>query len=133
MTEFSKYFMQGLKSTLRLKNKTNLSYKGPWVSVLPNTVIDTFFVGDFMAAEYTIVIDAGNIDKEIIKCLVIAGPDQANLTVFGRTSLSQDIVELSASVNTSNFSLIANPINPIDIKLSFSANYYYTINELTRT
>ena len=125
--------MQGLKSTLRLKNKTNLSYKGPWVSVLPNTVIDTIFVGDFMAAEYTIVIDAGNIDKEIIKCLVIAGPDQANLTVFGRTSLSQDIVELSASVNTSNFSLIANPINPIDIKLSFSANYYYTINELTRT
>jgi hypothetical protein len=129
----SEFFLNGLKSTLRFNNGKNLSYKGPWVQVLPDTVIDEFYVGDFMAAEYTICVDAGNIDKEIIKCLVVAGPDQASLTVYGRTSINSDLVTLSATVNTSRVSLIASPVGSEIKKLIFSANYYYTINELTST
>jgi len=128
---FAQYFLNGLKGTLRFNNGKNLSYKGPWISVLPNTLIDEFFVGDFMAAEYTITVDAGNIDKEIIKCLVVAGPDEAKITVYGRTSLNSSLITLSSTVTSSRVSLLASPIGAENKKLIFSANYYYTINELT--
>jgi hypothetical protein len=129
----AQYFLNGLKGTLRLNNGKNLSYKGPWVSVLPDTVIDEFYVGDFMAAEYTICVDAGNTDKEIIKCLVCAGPDQASVTIYGRTAINSDLITLTATVNTSKVVLLASPIGALNKKLIFSANYYYTINELQRT
>lgn len=124
------FFLQGLKNTLRFNNGRNLSYKGPWVQVLSNTVLDEFFVGDFMAAEYTICVDAGNVDKEIIKCLVCAGPEEAALTIYARTSINTELITLSASVNASKVTLIANPVGAGIKKLIFSANYYYTINEL---
>jgi hypothetical protein len=127
------FFLQGLKNTLRLNNGKNFSYKGPWVQVLPNTVVDEFYVGDFMAAEYTICVDAGNTDKEIIKCLVCAGPDDASVTVYGRTSINADLITLNATVNTSKVTLLASPIGAENKKLIFSATYYYTINELTST
>lgn len=130
---FTSFFLQGLKNTLRFNNGRNLSYKGPWVQILPDTVVDEFYVGDFMAAEYTICIDAGNVDKEIIKCLVCAGPEQASLTIYGRTSVNSELVTLTAEVNTSKVVLKADPILPGTIKLIFSANYYYAINELTST
>jgi hypothetical protein len=129
----AQYFLTGLKSTLRFNNGKNLSYKGPWVQVLPGTVIDEFYVGDFMAAEYTICVDAGNIDKEVVKCLVVAGLENAAITVYARTSITDDLITLSASVNASKVSLIASPIGDENKKLIFSANYYYTINELTST
>jgi hypothetical protein len=128
---FASYFLNGLKSTLRFNNGKNLSYKGPWVQVVPNTVVDEFYVGDFMAAEYTICVDAGNIEKEIIKCLVVAGLENAAITVYGRTSITDDLITLTASVNASKVSLFASPIGNENKKLIFSANYYYTINDLT--
>ena len=130
---FASFFLQGLKNTLRFNNGKNLSYKGPWVQVLNNTVVDEFYVGDFMAAEYTICVDAGNVDKEIIKCMVCAGPDQASLSVYARTSINSDLITLSATVDTSRVRLIASPIGSDNKKMIFSANYYYTINELTST
>jgi hypothetical protein len=145
MLNFARFFLQGLKNTLRLQNGVNFSYKGPWVAVTENTVIDEWYVGDFMAAEYTIVVDVGNIRKEVIKCLVIAGPERANLTIYGRTNLNENLIDLSATVNASKLSLIANPASSPDgstydnstlllgSKLIFSANYYHTINELVQT
>jgi hypothetical protein len=130
---FASFFLSGLKSTLRFNNGKNLSYKGPWVRVLPDTVIDEFYVGDFLAAEYTICVDAGNVDKEVIKAMVVAGPEQAKITIYARTSINEDLITLSASVDTSRVRLIASPIGLDNKKLIFSANYYYTINELTST
>lgn len=136
MLKFASYFLQGLKSTLRLKNGVNFSYKGPWVIVYPNTIIDEWYVGDFCAAEYTIVVDLENQDKEIIKCLVVAGPETATITPYGRTNLGRNLVELSVNVTASKVSIIADPAVFDDStagfgsKLIFSAQYYYTINEL---
>jgi hypothetical protein len=130
--EFTRYFLRGLKGTLRFNNGVNLSYKGPWVQLEPSTTVDEFYVGDFMSAEYTICVDGGNLEKEIIKCLVVAGPSNASVTIYGRTSLTTDLVNLTASVNSSKVSLIANPATPGTKKLIFSANYYHTINELER-
>jgi hypothetical protein len=136
MMNFASYFYRGVKNTLRLKNGFNLSYKGPWVPVYSNTVIDEWYVGDFMAAEYTVVVDYGNNDKEIIKCLVVAGPETANVVTYGRTNLGRNLIEISATVTASKVSLVANPAVDqgstiaIGSKLIFSANYYYTLNEL---
>jgi hypothetical protein len=100
MIDFAKYFSAGLKSTLRLLNGTNFSYKGPWVLVYPDTVVDSWYVGDFSSAEYTLSVDLDTNDKEIVKCIVVAGPSVAS----------------TPGVNGS--------------KLIFSATYYHTINPL---
>ena len=128
---FTQYFLNGLKGTLRFNNGKNLSYKGPWVQITEDTILDEFYVGDFMAAEYTICVDAGNIDKEVLKCLVVAGPSNANLTIYARTGLSADLINLSATIDSSRLRLTASPIGSGIKKVIFSANYYYTINDLS--
>lgn len=137
MISFASYFAQGLRSTLRILNGTNFSYKGPWVQVYPSTTIDQWYVGEFMSAEYTISVDYNTFKKEIIKCLVVAAPGTAQITVYGRSNLGDNLVDLSATVDNSKVTLIANPATSIDgstvylgSKLIFSANYYYTQNEL---
>ena len=145
MINFTKYFFQGVKNTLRVQNGVQFAYKGPWQTVTPNTIIDEWYVGDFMAAEYTIVVDVGNTRKEIIKCLVVAGPENANLTIYGRTNLSENLVDITATVNASKMQLVANPASSPDgstydnstlllgSKMIFSATYYHTINDLAIT
>ncbi len=143
MLNFSRFFFQGVKGTLRVQNGVNLAYKGPWIAVTSNTVVDQWFVGDFCAAEYTIVVDVGNSRKEIIKCLVVAGPENASLTIYGRTNLAESLIDLTATVNASRCTIVANPASSPDgstydnsslldgSKLIFSATYYHTINDLT--
>ena len=136
MINFASFFLKGLKNTLRVKDGVNFSYKGPWALVYPNTVIDEWHVGTFMAAEYNIVADLGNNDKEIVKCLVVAGPNTANVVTYGRTNLGRNLIEVSADVNASKVRLIVDPAVFDDStvgfgsKVIFSATYYYTINEL---
>lgn len=142
MLNFAKFFFRGLKNTLRIQNGVNFSYKGPWVAVFPNTVLDEWYVGDFMAAEYTVVVDVGNFRKEVIKAIVVAGPETASVTVIGRTNLGENLIELSATVNESKVQLIMNPANSpedstydnstllLGAKALFSATYYHTINDL---
>lgn len=124
------YFMTGLKNTLRLKNNKNFSYFNSWQQIYSNTLLDEFYVSDFLAAEYTIVVDAGNSSREIIKCLVVAGVNSANLTIFGRTNLGTNLINLNATVNASKVSLIASPAIGSGHKCYISANYYQTINQL---
>jgi hypothetical protein len=133
MINFSSFFSQGLKNTLRVKNGSNMSYKGPWVLIYPDTVVDRWYVGDFQSAEYTFAVDLGNTDREIIKCLLVAGPDNATVTVFGRSNLTRDLVDFQATVNASYVSLIASPSSTAvnGSKLIYSATYYYAVNSLT--
>ena len=144
MLNFAKFFFRGIKNTLRVQNGVNFSYKGPWKTVISDTVIDEWYIGDFMAAEYTIVVDVGNTRKEMIKCLLVAGVDRADITIYGRTSLNESLIDLQATVNQSKVTLIAQPANSPDgstydnssllvgSKVIFSANYYYTLNEITQ-
>ena len=136
MLDFTKFFMQGLKKSLRLQNGVNFSYKGPWVQLYPDTILDEWFVGDFCAAEYNIVIDLGVEDKEMIKCLVTAGVDQADVVVYGRTNLGRNLADVTATVNASRLKLIVDPAISDDsaggtgAKVIYSATYYYNLNEL---
>ena len=138
MLNFNRFFSQGLRNTLRVLNGANFSYKGPWVQVYEDTVVDEWYVGEFMSAEYTISVDYGTFNKEIIKCLVVAAPSTANVVIYGRANLVENLVELTATVDNSKVRLIANPATSQDgsttypgSKLIFSANYYYTQNELS--
>ena len=138
MISFASFFSKNVKNTLLLKNGTNIAHKGPWVLVYPDTVIDSWYVGDFMSAEYTISVDFGNTEKEIIKCLLVAGPDSAAVTVFGRSNLTNNLIDITATVSSSKVSLIVNPaVNQdgstlfVGSKLIYSATYYHTLNDLT--
>jgi hypothetical protein len=142
MLNFARYFFKGIKNTLRLQNGVNFSYKGPWVTVISDTVLDEWYIGEFCAAEYTVVVDIGGSRREMVKCLLVAGPDNADITIFGRTSTSENLIDLKAVVNTSKVQLIAQPANSPDgstydnssllvgSKVIFSANYYHTLNSL---
>jgi hypothetical protein len=125
--QITKFFMNGLRGTLKLANGTQFSHAGPWVNVIEKIEIDSWYVGDFMSADYTIVADAGTNTKEIIKCLIVASPDNAAITAYGQTDLTGKVIELEASVNNSKLTLYATPVlNPA--KVYFSASYYQTIN-----
>ena len=114
------------------------------MTVISDTVLDEWYVGDFMAADYTIAVDVGNSRKEMIKCMVVAGPNQADLTVYGRTNTNENLIDISATVTASKLSLIVGPASSPDgstydnssllvgSKVIFSATYYHTINEITR-
>jgi hypothetical protein len=131
MMNIADYLIAGLKNTLRLKKDKHFSYSNSWKQVYTNTVIDEFFVGDFLAAEYTIVVDVANNAREIIKCSVVAGVNVANLTIYGRANLGTDLIDLTATVNNSKVSLLASPANGAGHKCYFTANYYYSINQLS--
>ena len=144
MLNFANFFLQGIKNTLRLQNGVNFAFKGPWILFTENAVLDEFYVCDFMAAEYTIVVDAGNTRKETIKALVVAGPESAAVTVYGRTNLNENLIDLNAVVTASKCTItIRGATSPTDstydnstlltgAKVIFSANYYYTINDLVQ-
>lgn len=125
------YLSIGLRNTLKLASGVHFSHKGSWTIVYENTVIDQWHVGDFMSADYTISVDLNTNQKEIIRCLVVAGPDNANVTIYGKTSLDDELITLSAIVDSSRLYLKASPkANMSGSKLIFSAHYFQTINEL---
>jgi hypothetical protein len=142
---FSRFFLRGPKNSLRLANGVHFAYQGPWVAATSDTVVDSWYVSEFMAAEYTVVIDVTPVRKEIIKALVIAGPSTATVTVYGRTHLGENLIDLTATVTDSKVTLLANPSSSPDGstydnsslllggKIIFSAVYYHSINELKRS
>lgn len=141
----ARYFFQGFRNTLRLQNGVNFSYKGPWVQVEPNTVLDSWFVGEFMSADYTIVVDVSNTRKQLIKALAVAGSSEANVAIYGTSTLAENLIDITATVDDSQFKLIINPAESPDgstydnstlldnAKVIFSATYYQTVNDLSRT
>lgn len=128
--QFKSFFLRGLRGTLRLLNGVHFSYAGPWVTVGQNTVLDSWYIGDFSSADYTITLDQGAYSREIIKCLVVAGPESASLTVYGQTYLDSNLVTISATVDNSRVYLTASPVSGV-CKAIFSANYYQATNPIT--
>jgi hypothetical protein len=127
--QITNFFRKGLAKTIKLANGTQFSYAGPWANVIESQTIDTWFVGDFMSADYTISVDHNTYDKEIIKCLVVAGPDTAAVTIYGRTSLTVPLIDVQVTVNQSRANLVIVPLNG-PCKVIFSANYYQSANSI---
>lgn len=127
---FNDFFARGLHNTLRLSNETQFSYQNHWKPIYDDTLIDQWFVGDFMSAEYTISVSLNQTEKEILKVVVVAAPDTAKAQVIGRSDLGTPLVEITATVDSSRVSIIANPVSPsaAGAKLIYSANYYCNLD-----
>jgi hypothetical protein len=134
---FLDFFTKGLSNTLKLKNRGAFSYRGEAIPVYSNTVVDSWFLGDFTSANYEITIEHGNSDVEHINLLLTARVDQASVMVYSRTNLGKDLVQFSASVSASRVTLIANPyyeedrVTPLsDLKLIFKPTYSERIGRI---
>lgn len=124
-------FLKGSKNTVRL-NRSGLAYGRPWVQVYADTILDEWYVGDFSSASYHITVEFDSNQKETMQVLVIARPGHASYTVFGRTSIQDELITISASVNSSKMILTANPASLAytGAKVIFTASYSETITPL---
>ena len=61
-----KFFGKGLKNTVMPQNGANPDL-GPWKKITEDTLLDRWLVGDFCAAEYTIVADLSTFPKRNCK------------------------------------------------------------------
>ena len=133
MLRFHNYFKQSPQNKLSLKNNTQLAYAGQWKKVYSNTEIDRWYVGDYSSANYTITAEFSSNKKEVLQVLVVARPDQATVTVYGRTSIDDSLINISAVVTNSYLSLIANVTDTsfLGTKIIFFANYAECIQPLS--
>jgi len=135
--EWLKYFFsKGAKNTVALKGGTNFSYIGPWVKLMESPIqtrLDRWHLGEFCAVEYSIVADFDTTNREIVKCIVTAGKDVADLTIYGRSNLGASILNITATVNNSYVDIIATPSNEdstvlAGAKVLYQATYFKTLN-----
>lgn len=134
--DISKFFRKGQNNTIEFRGGSNLSYAGPSASLVENgTELDRWYVGSYFGVEYTIACDVNSARKEIIKCLCTASTSTANIVIYGRSNLGNDLLQLEVEVTDSYFKLMAYPRVQEDsssiagAKIIHSANYYATLNE----
>lgn len=134
MTDFTKYFSPGVKNTLFLKNGVNFYNRGPWTQIYDNTELDRWYVGDFAAANYIISVEFDSQKKETMTVLVVARPDEASYNIYGRASIDDPLITISATVNDSYLSLRLSPIIPEyeGVRVIYSAQYFATLTDLQR-
>ena len=119
-----------------MKNGLNLSYNGPYSVVEDGLVLDKFHVNTFSSAEYTISVDYDTNNKEILKVLVAASPNQSSLTIYGRSNLGNNLIKLNSTVDNSLVSITVDPADKSATekysgsKIIFGATYFATQNAL---
>ena len=130
---FSNLFSKGLNNSIFLQDRPNFSYKGNWLGVHYNTVMDQFHVGDFSSAIYNITVEYDSNEKEILQLSVVARPDRAVASVFGRSSINQELITINVNVDESICKVMVHPSANIytGAKLIFHATYAKTIHQLT--
>jgi hypothetical protein len=129
-TSLTSYLSPGPQHTVALLPGTNFSFMGNRVAIGLDTEIDRWYIGSFSSASYFITVEFDSNRKETMQVLVIARAQAANLSIFGRVSLPK-LINLSASVNDSWVSIIANPISDVykGAKISFTATYGQTMSQ----
>lgn len=133
MFDITRYFTDGLKRSIQVKDNGSFSHNGPWKQVYTNTQVARWHSGEFSSAEFTISVEHNTNNKEIIKCIVCNSPDYASLTVIGRSNLGNDLVNLSAVVNASYVDLIINPADPAYAGSKFIYTAHYFRNQVPLT
>lgn len=128
----NRHFAEGQNSGIRLLNNTTWTVAGnSWGIVTSGaTEIDSWFVGGFSAAQYTIVAEYETTDREILTCLVTATNNDAGIAVYGRANLGIDLITLTATVDAAQLKLFAAPADPTltGIKINKIATYFEASN-----
>lgn len=134
MFDVNQMFGKGVKNTLLLKNGLNFSVGSQFTVIQTDTLIDRWQFTSISAAEYTIFADFNTNNKEIVRCLLVGGPSLATVTIYGRANLGNQLVNLSAVVNDSYIDLKASVSSNayLNLKLTFQATYFESINPVTR-
>jgi hypothetical protein len=129
-TSLTSYIAPGPQHTVALSPGTNFSFMGNRVAISTNTEIDRWHVGSFSSASYFITVEFDSNRKETMQVLVIGRAEAVNLSIFGRVSLPK-LINLSATVNDSWVSIIANPISDVykGAKISFTATYGQSMSQ----
>jgi hypothetical protein len=85
-------------------------------------------------AEYTLLVDFDNNNREMIRCLLVGNPSNATVTVYGRSTVGDPLINLSATVSESYVKLIVNPTQNAysGAKVIFQATYFETQNPLQK-
>lgn len=136
MFDVSRFFGKGDRNTLLLKNGLNFSYNGPYSVVEEGLILDQWHVNTFCSAEYTISVDYDTNNKEILKVLVTASPNQSSLSIYGRSNLGNNLITINSDVNNSYVRIIINPAEKTQTekytgsKIIFGAHYFATQNAL---
>ena len=136
MFDVSRLFGKGIRNTLLLKNGLQLSYNGPYVVVGTDTIQNINSQIQYSKAEYTMSVDYDTNNKEIIKVLVSATPSNSSVTVYGRSNMGNDLVNITSTVNNSYVRIVLNPAQKTPTttyagaKVIFSATYFQTQNAL---
>lgn len=126
-------FINGSKNTIRF-NGTKQSFGKAWIPIpVENTVIDEWYLGEFSSASYHITAEFDSNQKETMQVIVIARPNRANYTIFGRTSIQDKLITLSASVTASKITFFASPASSQfnGVKVIFTATYSETVAVIT--
>ena len=126
-------FSKGANNTIHLPDRSSFSYRGSWIGVQYNTVVDSFHLGEYSSAVYQITVEFDSNEKEIMQLSVVARPDRAVASIFGRSSINQELVNLSVTVDQSVCKINASPTSNIyaGAKLIFHATYAKAIHQLT--
>ena len=129
-TSLTSCLTPGPQHTVALLPGTNFSYMGNRVAVDIDTEIDRWYIGSFSSASYFITVEFDSNRKETMQVLVVGRAGAANLSIFGRVSLPK-LINLSATVNDSWVSIIANPISEVykGAKISFTATYGQSMSQ----
>ena len=136
MFDVSRFFGKGDRNTLLLKNGLNFSYNGPYLVVEEGLVLDQWHVNTFTSAEYTISVDYDTNNKEVLKVLVVASPNQSSLTIYGRSNLGNNLIKLNSTVDNSLVKVTVDPAYKSQTekytgsKVIFGASYFSTQNAL---
>ena len=136
MFDVSRFFGKGDRNTLLLKNGLNFSYNGPYLVVEEGLVLDQWHVNTFTSAEYTISVDYDTNNKEVLKVLVVASPNQSSLTIYGRSNLGNNLIKLNSTVDNSLVKVTVDPADKSQTekytgsKVIFGASYFATQNAL---
>lgn len=126
-------FKKGRNNSIHLPDRGSFSFRGSWIGVHNNTVMDQWHVGEVSSANYMITVEYDSNQKETIQMNVIARPERAVYNVYGRATIHDELINLSVEVDRSLCKVIVNPTEASysGAKLIFHATYAETIHPLT--
>ena len=128
------FFTKGQNNSILLPSRSNFSFRGSWIAVQRNnTILDKFHLGDFSSDMYQIAVEFDSNEKETMQISVVARPDRAVVSIFGRASINQELINVTAAVDASSVYLYASPKSNtyLGSKVTFHATYAQAIHQLT--
>lgn len=129
----SNLFKKGSNNSIHLPDRNNFAFRGKWIGVYNNTVMDSWHVGEFSSANYQIVVEFDSNEKETMQLSVIARPEEAGYNLYGRAAINNELIDVEVTVDNSLLKVIVHPSERIwqGAKLIFHATYAETIHPLT--